>query len=273
MKHSITLVACCLILASSCKKVKYSEKEAKQTPYGYSKIEAYFMPVEDGRLQTAKRRLYLEKHFDENGNLIQMISEPYPYKPADAIKITYSYKYENNKRVEETDGSTRFVCTYTATGDTLELKQYTPVNTLVRRSVYTYGSNGKKSTRTYYDLASGVPEDRSTYTYNDKNLLIGEQSAFLLPQPEVTNTIVYTYNSHGNVIKRESKRIYGTSTAEFSYVYNDKGWMMESISTYPDVPEPFKRVYTYNNEGLLIKQDYSFLGHDAIIDYVYTKRQ
>lgn len=276
MKPYLTLLASFVIAISACKKIKQINKEPQTTAYKYIKIESFYTPVENGTPISAKRKPYTEQQFDDNGNLTKLIYRPYAENPAESEEIINTFKYENNKRVEQITGDVRFSCSYTSTGDTLELKQYLK-NILIRRSIYAYGSNGKKSTVTYYDPATGAAIEKNTYAYNNLNRLIKVQYISLVTDENISQSTIYTYNSSGNITRMENEFPSLNLSWEFSYVYNDKGWMMESVSKYRDTA-PFKHNYTYDAEGQVIKDHYSYPDHysdqgkQAIIDYVYIRR-
>jgi hypothetical protein len=276
MKPYLMLLACFVIIVSACKKNKQINKEPQAIAYKYSKIESFYTPVENGTPIPTKRKPYTERQFDDNGNLTKLIYRPYAENPAESEEIINTFKYENNKRVEQITGDVRFSCTYNSSGDTLELKHYLK-NALLRRSVYAYGSNGKKSTVTYYDLVTAAAIEKITYAYNNLNLLVREQYISLVPEESISQSIIYTYNSSGNITRMENEIPSLSLSWEFSYVYNDKGWIMESVSIWRDVA-PFKHNYTYDADGQVIKDHYSYPDHysdqgkQAIIDYVYITR-
>lgn len=263
MKPSLMLLILLLIVTSAF-------RAAGQ----YSKIEQFYTPVENGVPNSAKRQPYSESQFDGKGNLTKFTFIPY-----DSVitKRVETYKYENNRRVEKMDDGTRSVCTYNSNGDTLELKrygykEYKQENTVVQRIVFAYGSNGKKSGQTFYDGSSDSVTSKSTYTYNKLNQLIRHQYVSFLPEERVEYSAIYTYNPSGKVIKVEMDMPSLKLNGQSNYLYNDKGWLMEAATKYNVEPYTTKHNYTYNAQGVVIKEQYFGSGNEGIIDYVYTAR-
>jgi hypothetical protein len=263
MKPSLMLLILLLIVTS-----------AFRATGQYSKIEQFYTPVENGVPNSAKRQPYSESQFDGKGNLTKFTFIPY-----DSVitKHVETYKYENNRRVEKMHGGTRSVCTYNSNGDTLELKQfgykqYGKENTVVQRIVFTYGSNGKKSGQTFYDGNSDSVTSKSAYTYNKLNQLIRHQYVSFLPEERVEYSAIYTYNPSGKVIKVDLDMPSLKLTGQSNYLYNDKGWIMESTTKYHTESNPIRHIYSYNADGLIIKEQYFGSGNEGIIDYVYTAR-
>jgi hypothetical protein len=262
-----------LIVSSACRTTGQVNKEPQATGHKYSKIEQFYTPVENGTPIAAKRKPYSERQFDNNGNLTEFIFRPYETFE----KSVNTYKYENNRRVEQMDDGIRTLCTYNNNGDTLEVKQYGHKqyggeNTVTQRSVYTYGSNRKKAMETIYERITDKVIHKNIYTYNNLNLVVRHQYISLLPEVRVDYTAIYTYNSRGNVTKVEVDMPGMDLTAESNYVYNDKGWIMESTTKYNRNPDPVRHIYSYNADGLIVKEHYFWLGKEAYIDYVYTTR-
>jgi hypothetical protein len=110
MKPSLMLLILLLIVSSACRTTGQVNKEPQETGHKYSKIEQFYTPVENGTPIAAKRKPYSERQFDNNGNLTEFIFRPYETFE----KSVNTYKYENNRRVEQMDDGIRTLCTFTS---------------------------------------------------------------------------------------------------------------------------------------------------------------
>ena len=173
----------------------------------------------------------------------------------------------------------RSVCTYNNSGDTLEVKEYGDKeygtnNSVIRRSTFTYGSNGKKSVVTIYAGNTDTAINKEIFTYNNLNMVIrSEYTSLLLPKIGLVYSVNYTYNSRGNVAKMEINVPSMDMNKVTNYVYNDQGWIVESDIKYNGNSDLIRRhIYNYNVEGLIIKEHFFLPGNEAFIDYVYTAK-
>lgn len=249
-------------------------KKPQATGYKYSKIEQFYTPVENGTSNEAKRKSYSESQFDNNGNLLKYIFRPYDGKYVASVN---TYRYENNRRIEQLVDGRRSFCTYNNNGDTLEVKEYGhkkygKENTLIKRLVYTYGSNGKKSVVIAYVGHTDTITDKTIYTYNDRNLLVRQQYSSFMPTERIEVTVINTYNSSGNIIQSDLDAPPMKFNAQTKYTYNDKGWVMECINTFNSGSDSNKHIYSYNADGLRIKEHILSSENEAVIDYVYTNK-
>lgn len=274
MKPSLILLVLILMVTSAFRTTGQVNKDPEASGHKYSKIEQFYTPVENGISIAVKRKPYSESQFDTNGNLTKYIFRPYD---SAFVKSVDTYRYENNRRVEQMADGRRSLCSYNNGGDTLEVKEYGhkeygQENTLIRRSVYTYGSNGKKSVVTIYAGLTDTAINKTTYTYNNHNLVVRQQYSSLLPAERIEVTVINAYNSSGNIIKSEFDAPQMKFNVQTNYMYNGKGWVMESTSMYNFSPDPTRHIYSYNVDGLMIKDHYFWSGNEALIDYVYTTR-
>ncbi|WP_285058070.1 hypothetical protein [Pedobacter ginsengisoli] len=273
MKPSLMHLVLFLTITSAYKTIGQVNKERRTTSYKYSKIKQFYTPIENGTPNASKRKPYSESQFDNNGNLINYIFMSYDSAFGKRVE---TYKYENNRKVEQMADGIRSLCTYNNSGDTLEVKEYGrkeygEENTLIRRSLYAYGSNGKKSVVTIYAGLTDTVTVKTTYTYNDRNLPMQQQYSSFLPAERVEGTVINTYDSSDKIIKRELDASQMKFNEQTNYVYDDKGRVVECTSKYNVDPNPTKHIYSYNAEGLVVKDHYFWSGNEAIIDYVYTR--
>lgn len=170
----------------------------------------------------------VEYKYDENGTLIELIyyyagtNDIYSYSKYDShgnsIKSVYNNYESTDSYVYNSDGSVaEMVSNSTTYSDEVSF------TSKIKRK-YTYDSNGyctkmveKQTNKTTYsnDYYENTVEFVTEYFYNDDNNIVKEEKT---ENGEKYSTVVYEYDSNGNLISKTQTASYGTESEKYSYI-------------------------------------------------------
>lgn len=152
--------------------------------------------------------------------------------------------------------------------------------------LYIYDENGRLLTDTSYDM-SGEASYETVYSYDDAGWLISEKVTRFYKDPDsvaeeimeynedhtqgtryyyqdgVKNSWyeVETYDAEGKIIKLDRRNEDGTRGSIRDYFYDEQGRIiLEKYNTSSQMQSDYDVIYTYDENGLLIKE---------LVDYYY----
>ncbi|HPH99416.1 MAG TPA: hypothetical protein PK772_03745 [Chitinophagaceae bacterium] len=112
--------------------------------------------------------------------------------------------------------------------------------------------------------------EKTTFIYNNKNLLIGESTIETMPKHSgLESTVEYEYNSNNRLLRKKTVYNNPQSITEKIYKYNKLGLLDTLIDEF--MGNPVKIIYEYNSIGLCIKETKKPLNEPAFeVDYIYN---
>lgn len=282
MKANLIFTLIALAALCSCKKNKENPSpDPVPEIFKYSKIQSFYTPYADNKPSTDKSYQYSLKEYDSHGNItlsMRRLWVEHPDSTKNPKQIS-TFKYENNRPVEETTASYRYTCKYNKEGDTLELQVLLITGQQMERYVYSYGSNGKKSQVVLHNPNTGKDYYKYVYKYDDRKNIIEMQALQTGPPETLVSSISMSYDDHNNILKRWSNTVNVFTSLNCQYVYNSRGWILELFKEEHGFYYT-KHVNTYHEDGRLDKQDVFVkegIGGPHVlkgtITYVYTERK
>lgn len=198
------------------------------------KIRHTTYPLDEAMTQWETRlddQHIIHNFYDINGNKVLQRTRKY-----NAAKTTtyITYKYdEQNRLIEEIDGSTTYVYAYNADG-LLEMREK-------------YNSSGNLSEKITYEYTDGVLSKEITYGSSGN----------------VSTTYVYIYEN-GLLVNREKYNSSDKKSGNIQYTYNDKNQLIEecdstigtSGSSNGKVRSALRHLYEYDEQNRLYSKTY-----------------
>ncbi|MBK6265124.1 hypothetical protein JKA74_08750 [Marivirga sp. S37H4] len=202
-------------------------------------------------------RLLFKKEFDEEG----VLARKYVYTFWDVVSYdhTTKYKYDSKGNLIEKTKIQKILNLGKRDAGYIEALGDDPIN---EKSFYTYDESNRLLKEVNYTFGKegfdkkDTPSNTVEYTYNQKGQLIKEigkapNGRIIYRNYEAT----YDYDKNGNKIKET--RIFTTSPTEYSrtttYSYNNKGKLIEEKTEDSGLPSNNKHLkYEYDSNGRII---------------------
>jgi hypothetical protein len=165
--------------------------------------------------------------------------------------INYNDKGEKTEELKmQADGtiSSKTVYVYNADGKPIEVKNYSSdMNTPSSRRVLQYGESGMLLRETNYTGTGTDSAVETIYNYDSSGKLLSENYT-----QSFTHKREYLYGSNGKVQGEKSYNTDG-SKDDVKYTYDDRGNVLEEVTTLFPEKEETKRTLKYDNHNQVIE--------------------
>lgn len=230
---------------------------------------------------------------DKDGKVLKEVSFDYYAASDDEEQTVYNYKYNKNgvltEKVWLDNYDDKRVATYNSHGDHLRLTidgkvsneykyVYNEKGLLTEKTdddgiktVYKYNAKGQLTEKSWASKGEKY-NYKTTYAYDTEGRLINETETcsytdYLLGGLDVditeTDTVEYTYDKNGNLIKESAKYHGNEIPTETLYEYNEKGQLLTKTKSGNATH------YYYDENGYLMGE-YCFTDPDTI-EYAYDE--
>ncbi len=192
--------------------------------------------------------------YDKNGNEIEVIDYYYDYS-VELLSRKRTFKYDEDENIIEEiwyDPSIagQYIYKYNEEGNMIEKVWYNPDGGIIEKKAYKYDENSNMIKEIEYD-SDGKSDITVTNKY-DQNGNVIEKIEYD-SDGKLYNTVTYKNDKNGNMIEGNWLDAEGNIQEKVSYKYNIKGQVVELSWYGPEDGSTEKYSYEYNENGHVIE--------------------